>query len=113
MTKFVRGDVVQVPFPGETPAEDAKQMALVVSPSDLEQTHGLLWVALVTASEEPAWRGDVPILDTAVAGTPAHSVIRTACLATVPAESAKRIGRISGMLLGRVLGQINGALGRL
>ncbi len=113
MTKFVRGDVVQVSFPGETAADDAPQTALVVSPSDLEHEHGLLWVALVTKSEEPAWRGDVPILDAAVAGTPAHSVIRTVRLATVPAESAKRIGRISGVLLGRVLGQINGALGRL
>ncbi len=114
MTKFVRGDVVQVPFPGEAGAAgDEKQTALVVSPSDLEHARGLLWVALVTKQEDPAWRGDVPILDTAVAGTAAHSVIRTARLATVPAESAKRIGRISGVLLGRVLGEINGALARL
>lgn len=113
MTKFVRGDVVQVPFPGETAAGDATRTALVVSPSDLEYARGLLWVALVTKPEDPAWRGDVPILDTAVAGTAGHSVVRTACLATVPAESARRIGRISGMLLGRVLGEINRALGRL
>lgn len=114
MTKFVRGDVVQVPFPGAAAAaDDGKQTALVVSPSDLEHARGLLWVALVTKQENPAWRGDVPILDTAVAGTEAHSVVRTAQLATVPAGSAKRIGRISGMLLARVLGEINGALGRL
>ncbi|MDT3679584.1 MAG: type II toxin-antitoxin system PemK/MazF family toxin [Burkholderiaceae bacterium] len=112
MTKFVRGDVVQTPFPGDASA-DEKQTALVISPSDLEHARGLLWVALVTKQEDPAWRGDVPILDSAVAGTPAHAVIRTARLATVPAESAKRIGRISGVLLGRVLGEINGALGRL
>jgi len=112
MTKFVRGDVVQTPFPGDDSA-DEKQMALVISPSDLEHARGLLWVALVTKQEDPAWRGDVPILDSAVAGTPAHAVIRTARLATVPAESAKRIGRISGVLLGRVLGEISGALGRL
>lgn len=113
MTKFVRGDVVEVPFPGDTVAGDARRTALVVSPSDLEHARGLLWVALVTKPEAPAWRGDVPILDTAVAGTPGPAVIRTACLATVPAESARRIGRISGMLLGRVLGEITGALGRL
>lgn len=114
MTKFVRGDVVQAPFPGDTSGSgDEKQTALVVSPSDLEHARGLLWVALVTKQENPGWRGDVPILDFAVAGTPPNMVIRTARLATVPAESAKRIGRISGMLLGRALGEINGALGRL
>ncbi len=114
MTKFVRGDVVQVPFPGDgAGSADEKQTALVVSPSDLEHARGLLWVALVTKQEDAAWRGDVPILDFAVAGTPPHTVIRTARLATVPAASAKRIGRISGVLLGRVLGEINGALGRL
>ena len=114
MTKFVRGDVIQVPFPGDTaPSGDEKQAALVVSPSDLEHARGLLWVALVTKQENPAWRGDVPVLDFAVAGTAPQMVVRTARLATVPAESAKRIGRISGMLLARVLGEINGALGRL
>jgi len=114
MTKFVRGDVVRVPFPGDAAASgEERQTALVVSPSDLEHARGLLWVALVTTKEDPAWRGDVPILDFAVAGTPPHTVVRTARLATVPAETAKRIGRISGMLLGRVLGEINGARGRL
>ena len=114
MTKFVRGDVVELPLPAEAAGSgENRQTALVVSPSDLEHAHGLLWVALVTKQENPAWRGDVPILDFAVAGTPPHTVVRTARLATVPAETAKRIGRISGMLLGRVLGEINGALGRL
>lgn len=114
MTKFVRGDVIEVPFPGDASGVgDGKQTALVVSPTDLEHAHGLLWVALVTKQENPAWRGDVPILDFAVAGTPPQMVVRTARLATVPAESAKHIGRISGMLLARVLGEINAALGRL
>lgn len=112
MTSFVRGDVVQVPFPGNA-SDDGNETALVVSPSDLEHARGLLWVALVTKQEDPGWKGDVPILDNAVGGVAPRSVIRTACLATVPAQAAKRIGRISGPLLGRVLGQITGALARL
>jgi len=71
MTKFVRGDVVELPLPAEAAGSgENRQTALVVSPSDLEHAHGLLWVALVTKQENPAWRGDVPILDFAVAGTP-------------------------------------------
>lgn len=119
MTVFVRGDVVEVAFPGRTaPSDeggsgDGKETALVVSPSDLEHARGLLWVALVTKEEAPGWDGDVPIVDNAVAGVAPRSVVRTACLATVPAGAAKRIGRVSGPLLGRVLGHITGALGRL
>lgn len=112
MTIFVRGDVIEVPFPGET-ADDGKKTAVVVSPMDLQRTHGLLWVVPVTKQEELGRHGDLPILDSAVAGVAPGSVIRTACLATVPSESARRIGRISGPLLGRTLGQIVGALGRL
>src|SRR5690606_38248511 len=88
---FVRGDVIEVPFPGET-ADDGKKTAVVVSPMDLQRTHGLLWVVPVTKQEEPGRHGDLPILDSAVAGVAPGSVIRTACLATVPSESARRDG---------------------
>lgn len=113
MRSFVRGDVVSVSFPGDVASGGEQGFAVVVSPSDLEHARGLLWVALVVKPEESGWTGDVPILDHAVAGVAPGLVVRTACLATVRAETAKRIGRISGPLLGRVLGQITAALGRL
>lgn len=123
MTKFVRGDVVTVAHPATAAGRDAstpgsdpdggQDTAVVISPSDLEHDSGLLWIARVAMAPSPQWSGDVPIVDTAVAGVAPQSWIRTAWLATVPASSARRVGRISGPLLARVLGQVTGALARL
>lgn len=127
MTKFVRGDVVKVALPAGAAGkeesaqegapgsdqDDGQDTALVISPSDLEHDSGLLWIARVVVAPSDRWTGDVPIVDTAVAAVAPQSWVRTAWLATVPAASARRIGRISGPLLARVLGQVTGALARL
>lgn len=114
MTIFVRGDVVKVAFPGDAAGSaEGNDTALVVSPVELQRDRGLLWVVPVMKQGEGAWKGDLPILDNAVAGVAPGSVVRTACVGTVHAQAAKRVGRIPGPLLAKVLGQITGALGRL
>ncbi len=113
MPTFVRGDVVEVPFPADAGGPSAPGPAVVVSPFDLARSHGLLWVVPIAKQDEATGWGDLAILDAHVAGVAPRSVIRTARLASVPAADAKRIGRISPPLLAAVIGQIHGALGRM
>jgi mRNA interferase MazF len=68
--------------------------ALVVSTAELEQLHGLLWVAMITAAENRRWPDDVAIGDLKMAGLPIPSIIRPSKLATVEAAQAERRGTI-------------------
>ena len=50
---------------------------------------------MITSAENPAWRGDVPIPDHWAAGLSIPSVIRPTKIATVEANQARPIGKIS------------------
>jgi mRNA interferase MazF len=95
MPRFSLYDVIAVPFPYFDRPVRQRRPALVVSGPDLEATHGLLWVAMITAAENGRWDGDVPIADHGEAGLPIPSVVRPAKLATVEAAEATRRGVIS------------------
>lgn len=99
MANFKRGDVIKVPFPYTGRSTRQSRPALVVSSSDLEDAHGLLWVLMITSAENRGWPSDVPINNLADAGLPVASVIRTAKIATIEADDAKKLGKIPAATL--------------
>ncbi len=99
MANFKRGDIIKVPFPYTDRSTRQSRPALVVSSSDLEDTHGLLWVLMITSAENRGWLNDVPINNLTDAGLPAASVIRTAKIATIEADDATKLGKISAAVL--------------
>lgn len=88
-------DVVKVPFPYTNRPVTHRRPALVLA--SLPATGGppLLWVAMVTSAGHRRWIGDTDVADLAVAGLPAPSMVRLAKIATIEAENAELIGRLS------------------
>jgi mRNA interferase MazF len=94
MQNFEPGDVVKLPFPYvERPVKQYRP-ALVVSSSELQQVHGLLWVLMITSAKNRSWAGDVEVPHPEEAGLPAPSVVRCAKIATIEAAAATRIGAL-------------------
>lgn len=110
MPGFERGDVVKVPFPYTDRATRQFRPALVVAAGELEDSHGLLWVVMITSAENRRWPGDVAVKDLATAGLPAPSVIRTAKIATIESRDAARLGKIPPTLYRRVARQLAACL---
>lgn len=106
MPGFERGDVVKVPFPYTDRATRQFRPALVVAAGELEDSHGLLWVVMITSAENRRWPGDVAIKDLATAGLPAPSVIRTAKIATIESRDAARLGKVPPTPYRRVARQL-------
>jgi mRNA interferase MazF len=111
MANFKRGDVIKVPFPYTDRSTRQSRPALVVSSSDLEDTHGLLWVLMITSAENHSWPGDVPVSNLADAGLPVASVIRTAKIATIEADDAVKLGKVSAATLRQLRKHLEQELG--
>jgi len=111
MANFEQGDVVKVPFRFTDRSTRQFRPALVVSSPDVESAHGLLWVVMITSSQNRAWAGDLPISGFMAAGLPAPSVIRIAKIATIEATQAERLGRVPKALRQKVLAGIASAVG--
>jgi mRNA interferase MazF len=111
MPSFKVGDVVAVPFPYTDRGTRQRRPALVVAAGSLQETHGLLWVLMITSAENRSWPGDVPISDLAKAGLPAASVIRTAKIATIETKEAERLGEIDENSRMKVADLISGQIG--
>jgi mRNA interferase MazF len=92
MPIFDTWDVVKVPFPYADRPVRERRPALVVASSPIQEQHGLLWVMMITSSENRGWPGDVEVSDLALSGLPAASVVRTAKIATIETKAAERIG---------------------
>ena len=95
MPTFRAWDVVRVPFPYTDRPVRQHRPALVIGAGRLETEHGLLWVLMITSAENRRWSDDVVISDRSAAGLPADSVVRCAKIATIEADDAERIGRLS------------------
>ncbi len=111
MANFKQGDVIKVPFPYTDRPTRQSRPALVVSVGGIEDTHGLLWVVMITSAENRAWPGDVPVKNLGVAGLPVPSVIRTAKLATIEASDATTLGSVSEAVLRKVVARLGRELG--
>ena len=111
MRTFERGDVIKVPFPYADRATRQSRPAVVVSTAQLQDLHGLLWVAMITSAENRGWPDDVPVADLKLAGLPVPSVIRSAKIATIDAADASKLGRVSAGQVRRLTGKIGQRLG--
>ena len=87
-------DIVKVPFPYTDRPIRQNRPALVIAAGELEATHGLLWLAMITSAENRGWTGDVMIADLPAAGLPVPSIVRTAKLATIEARDAQPLGTL-------------------
>lgn len=96
MPAFDPWGVVKVPFPHTDRPVRQRRPALVVAANGIQDSHGLLWVLMITSAENRGWPGDVEVRDLVLAGLPAPSVIRTAKIATIEAKEAERIGTLEG-----------------
>lgn len=54
----------------------------------------LLWVVMITSRENRGWPGDIEIQDIKSAGLPAPSIVRTAKIATIEANTAEKLGSL-------------------
>jgi len=88
-------DVIKVPFPYTNRPVQQRRPALVVGRHDEEGSPPLLWVLMITSASHRRWVGDVEVADLEVAGLPAASIVRTAKIATIEAQEAQRVGRLS------------------
>src|SRR5713226_5421122 len=95
MSIFEPWDIVRVPFPYTDRPVRQRRPALVIAAGDLEEAHGLLWLAMITSADNRAWRGDVTISDLGIAGLPAASIVRPAKVATIEARDAERLGTLA------------------
>lgn len=99
-------DVIVVPFPYADRLAEKRRPALVVS-GPLLAGFGVLWLAMITSAENPAWACDVPVVDLARAGLPAASVVRLAKIACVePGRILRRAGVLDAPTARRVARQM-------
>lgn len=94
MRIFETWDVIKVPFPYTDRPVRERRPALVVASGSIQERHGLLWVMMITSSQNRGWPGDVAITDLKVSGLPAASIVRTAKIATIEAKESDRIGAL-------------------
>ena len=111
MASFRQGDVIKVPFPYTDRATRTYRPALVVSTANIEERHGLLWVAMITSAQNGGWTGDVPVQDLKRARLPVASIMRPAKITSIEAADATRLGSVRPANLARVLGAIRSELG--
>ena len=88
--EFQQGDIVVVPFPYTDRKTEKRRPALVISSGEITRQHGLIWLAMITSSENQSWTGDVAIAGQS-SGLGFPSVIRVAKLATVDAGGIIRV----------------------
>ena len=92
MATFDVWDIVKVPFPYTDRPVRQRRPALVIAAGDLQASHGLLWLAMITSAANRGWPGDVVVSDLGEAGLPVASIVRPAKIATIEARDAERLG---------------------
>lgn len=109
--RLAPGAVVRVPFPYSDAEATQNRPALVVATHGPSEAPFLLWVLMITSSENRGWSGDVEIPDATAAGLPIPSVIRTAKVATIDAARAEARGRVAPETLAAVRTELTRLLG--
>jgi mRNA-degrading endonuclease toxin of MazEF toxin-antitoxin module len=111
IVRFDAFDVVIVPFPYSDRLAEKRRPAVVVSNRKLS-TVGLIWLAMITSADNPAWPGDVQISNLKVTGLPAPSVVRPVKIACVEsARILRRAGRLDRTTARMLSQRIRGLLG--
>lgn len=106
------GDIVWVPFPFVEAPRLRDRPALVISAPTPTPDLDLLWVLMITSAANKGWQGDLS-LETRFAecGLAVPCVIRTAKIATVEANRARRSGRLPPDLFAEVREVVRRRLG--
>jgi mRNA interferase MazF len=86
--------IVRVPFPYTDRPVRQHRPALVVAANDLQSSHALLWVLMITSAENRGWAEDVLVSDHKRAGLPVPSLVRCTKIATIDAQDAEPIGML-------------------
>jgi mRNA interferase MazF len=108
---FAPFDIVVVPFPYADRLAEKRRPALVVSAPGLQKRFGLVWLAMITSADNPAWDCDVAVSDLKLAGLPAPSVVRPAKIATVDAARIlRRTGKLTAKDAKRVKDFLRGSM---
>lgn len=94
MPGFEVWDIVKVPFPYTDRPVRQRRPGLVIAAGELEEAHGLLWLAMITSAANRGWPGDVAVSDLKTAGLPIPSIVRPAKMATIDARDADRLGTL-------------------
>jgi mRNA interferase MazF len=84
-------DLVVVPFPYSDKLAEKRRPALVISSDKFNAETGLLWVAMITSTENIGWNGDVEIPVAAKSSLTTPSTIRSAKLATIEQSRVVRV----------------------
>lgn len=93
---YKRWDVVAVPYPFIEGGEAKRRPALIVSADDLNASHGVYWVAMITSAKSGKRPEDIAVTDHRKAGLPESCVIRASRLATLSdLQIAYRLGSIT------------------
>lgn len=97
------GDIVWVPFPFVEAPRLRDRPALVINAQSPTADLDLLWVMMITSAANKGWQGDLS-LETRFAecGLEVPCVIRTAKIATVEANRARRSGALPKDLFAEV-----------
>jgi len=96
-------DVVVVPFPYSDRLAEKRRPAVVVSNRHLIQ-QGLIWVIMVTSSDNPRWPDDVDIESLALSGLAHSSMIRPTKIACIdPVRIIRIVGTLGSRERRRVL----------
>jgi mRNA interferase MazF len=111
MTSYKAGDVVWIALPHFENERTRVRPALVISDKMVGPEGSLLWAMMITNALRPDWPGDIVISDHQAIGLPHTSKIRTAKIATLEADGAEKIGRISDALLMEVREALKANLG--
>ena len=106
MPTFEIWNIVKVPFPYADRPVRQRRPALVVAAEDLQASHSLLWVLMITSAENRGWPSDVPAGDLETAGLPAPSVVRTAKVAVIGSRDAELLGSLGADDRGAVSRQV-------
>lgn len=104
---FATGDILVLPFPYSDQLAEKRRPAVVVSLPELEETHGLIWVAMITSDRRANRMDDVPITDLGTAGLSAPSLVRPTKIATI---EPSRVIRVAGALSATSLAQVRACL---
>jgi mRNA interferase MazF len=108
MRIFRQGEIVKVPFRYTDRATRQRRPAVIISSGDLQDRHGLVWVAMITSAENRPWAGDVTVRKDAGTGLMAPSVVRPAKIATIDARDAEPVGSVEAKALAKIVAQIRG-----
>lgn len=106
MPTFNSWDVIKVPFPYTNRPILQKRPAVVLAAGDIETSHGLLWVLMITSAENRTWPDDVTVSDLRCAGLRIASMVRCGKIATIEASVAERIGTLGSQDRKRVAAHV-------